>query len=121
MKFILYILLFALISCSYTGKRTEKQKIQTEVNQALYDKSEDISKCLKEHQIFKKFKTERLRIDVNMRINDEGKMEKFALENDKNYPTEFVDCLFNTLDQTKFPKLKKGEALELSQPFIFKS
>lgn len=121
MKFFLLITVFWLASCADLSGRSEKQRIQSELNHALHAKSKEISQCLKTHDLFKKLGSSRLRLDVHLKINAEGRMQKFSLENDKNYPTEFIDCLFNVLDATQFPKLNEGESIELSQPFIFKS
>lgn len=120
MKFFLLICIFGLLACADLSGRSEKQRIQSEINEALHAKSKEISQCLKTHDIFKKLGSNRLRLDVHLTISQEGRMEKFSLENDKNYPTQFVDCLFNVLDSTQFPKLNEGESIELSQPFIFK-
>ena len=77
------------------------------------------SRCAKENKIFDHFKNDRVRVELVIMLNHRGEIDRFQTD-DKKYPDAFVDCIYNILDKTVFPKLKHGEAVQFNQPFIFK-
>ena len=115
-------LLFAviLISCADLMKSDGKGKIQNEINQSLAKNARALSTCAHTHALFDQLQSEEIRIDVHLVINENGRMDKFTTENDMSYPSEFIDCIFNTLDKIDYPKSATGEVIELDQPLIFK-
>src|SRR5690606_10130087 len=107
---------FVLISCADLTQDREQKKVQNGINQALSKKTEKLSNCARHHNIFERLKSEEVQIEVHLVINENGRMDKFTIENDRSYPSEFIDCLFNTLDEVEFPKSHPGETIELDQP-----
>jgi hypothetical protein len=99
-------------------KGHKERSLQTEIVQKISDKQKSFSGCSKRHNIYDRLNTTRLRIVLNLRINEEGKIDRFA-SNTPNLPEDFMDCLFKIVDGIKFPPLAKNEAVDLEQPLIF--
>ncbi|MCO4755112.1 MAG: hypothetical protein KC478_11565 [Bacteriovoracaceae bacterium] len=110
--------LLFLVSCSTFHKRDKERDLQSQMLRALNDKSVDFATCAKKHGLFEKLGSDRIRVELILDINSKGQVEKFQIDN-QSYSNEFVDCMFSVADLIAFPKLKKGEMVNLTQPFIF--
>lgn len=108
-----------LSSCSSLEKRDKERKLQTQILSKVTQKSPQFSKCAKDNDIFKHFKSDRVRVELIITLNHLGQIESFQTD-EKIYPDKFMDCIFNTLDNASFPKLEDGEAVQFTQPFIFR-
>ena len=118
MKLLMLPLLIFATSCSILSSRNQERTIQTKVIEKLTAKSEHFESCAINSDLFKKQKTDRIRITLDLIIGQNGELEKFSTS-EAYYPEKFTDCLFNIVDQIKFPKLNEGTTLSLTQPFIF--
>jgi hypothetical protein len=107
-----------LSSCSNVQTRNKERELQTQIIHALNQKVADFGVCAKKHELYNLFNSQRIRIELQLRINHQGQMDSFQLDN-KPYPEKFVDCMFNVADLIIFPALDKGEVVELTQPIIF--
>ncbi len=114
----LIILIFISTSCSTIKERNKKRSLQSETIRSLTAKNVTFGKCAKAADIFGHFKKERIRVELQLTLNEKGQIDKFQLD-DKNYPNAFVDCLFQTVDLIIFPKLGANEVIQLNQPMIF--
>lgn len=121
MKNLSYIFIcLSLISCSTLNQRNKERKLQTEILNNIKEKEDNFSQCAKKEDIFKHFKSERVRVELIVTLNYQGQIETFKTDN-KRYPDSFMECIFNILDNTQFPKLNEGEAVQFTQPFIFRN
>lgn len=119
MKIIIHTLfLFCFFSCSSFKERDKKRDIQSNILRALNAKVTDFSKCAKVTDIFSILKQNRVRVELNLTLNNKGQVENFQLDN-KQYPDKFVECLFQTIDLIIFPALEPSEVIQLIQPMIF--
>lgn len=118
-KIIMSFVLITLVSgCSAIKERSKKRDLQSKIIRALNAKVERFSSCAKTHDIYKAFNLERVRVELQLKINSKGQVDMFQLDN-KAYSEQFIDCLFKTVDIIIFPSLNKGEVIELTQPMIF--
>lgn len=108
------------ISCADLSQNSDKKKIQNDINQAFEKSATNLSNCATTHKIFERLNSDEVRLDVKLVINENGRMDKFTLEDDKSYQSEFIDCIFSVLDKIQFPKSHTAETIELDQPFVFK-
>jgi hypothetical protein len=117
-KIITVLSLLILTSCSTIKERSNKRDLQSKTIRALNTKISDFSACAKKHDIYKKFNSNRIRVELQLKLNNKGQVEMFQLDN-KPYDEKFIDCIFKTVDIIIFPALRKDEAIELVQPMIF--
>ena len=110
--------LLFLVSCSTFQERNKERDLQSKMLRALNDKSAEFASCAKKHKLFTKLGNDRIRVELILDINSKGQVEKFQIDN-QSYSNEFVDCMFGVADLIAFPKLEKGEMVNLTQPFIF--
>lgn len=115
----LLILNFLLFGCANIQERDKSRQIQTEILTKITDNISKYSQCAQDNNIFEHFKSERVRVELNIMLNHFGQIERFQADR-KDYPEKFMDCIYNILDKTKFPKLEEGEAVQFTQPFIFR-
>lgn len=108
----------SVTSCSSFKERDKERTLQSKMIRALNEKTENFAGCAKNHNLFKALKQDRVRVEMDLSIGSAGKVEKFQIDN-KPYPNTFVDCMFETAESISFPKLNKGETVQLTQPFIF--
>lgn len=118
MKFNILAILLLLQSCTMLPKRDRARDLQTDIIAKLSEKTPQIGNCARGAKLKDIFKTNRFRIELYLTLNSKGQIDRFKLD-DKNYPNEFVECVFRVVDLIDFPKLKEGESIELTQPFIF--
>ena len=116
---LLFIILI-LSGCSNLEKRQKERALQTKILATIKDKTPSFSSCAKNHKIFKHFNAQRVRVELDVTLNNLGQIEAFQTDK-KRYPDDFLDCIFSILDNTKFPKLNNGEAVQFTQPFIFRN
>ena len=107
-----------MTSCSTIVERNKKRALQSDIIRSLNSQNKTFSRCAKATNIFDHFKKERVRVEIQLTLNAKGQIDKFQLD-DQNYPNDFVDCLFQTVDLIIFPKLESNEIIELNQPMIF--
>lgn len=118
-KIILNTIIFLVFtSCSTLQERTKKRELQSKIIRALNSKIADFSNCAAKNDIYTKFNAQRVRVELQLKLNSKGQVEMFQLDN-KSYDEKFVDCIFKTIDIIIFPALGKDEAIELTQPMIF--
>lgn len=115
---ILILSLIFVISCASIKERSKKRELQSQIIRALNSKISSFSSCALKHDIYGQFKQNRVRVELQLKLNNKGQVEMFQLDN-KPYNEKFIDCLFKTVDIIIFPALDKGEAIELTQPIIF--
>lgn len=115
MRFFAFAL---LLSCSSFEHRNQERTLQSQMIRALNEKTPDFANCARKHELFSALKQERVRVEVQLNIGSNGKVERFQIDS-KPYPNQFVDCMFQVAESVDFPKLDKGETVELVQPFIF--
>ena len=115
---ILCISLVSIIGCSAIKERSKKRDLQSQIIRALNKKTPLLAKCAKKHDIYKQFGLDRVRVELQLKINYKGQIDTFQLDK-KPYTEKFVDCMFSIVDIIVFPALKKDEAVELIQPIIF--
>lgn len=108
-----------LTSCSSIEGRNEERQLQSEVIRTLNEQTPHFAKCAKNNGLFDQLSRSRIRIELKLQINDRGQVDSFQTDS-QDYPKPFVDCMFDIVDRTEFPKLDLGETLELVQPFVFK-
>lgn len=114
------ILLVLVTACSSLEERQRSRSLQTEVIRTINSQGPAYAQCAKDHNLFKDSQADRIRLDVDVKINDEGQIEEFKTDTNQ-YPNEFLNCIYSVLDKSEFPKLKKGEVIHFKQPFIFKA
>lgn len=112
------VILIITLGCSSIKERSKKRDLQSKIIRSLNSKIQNFSNCAKKHNIYDAFKQDRVRVELQLKINNKGQVDMFQLDN-KAYSEQFVDCLFKTVDIIIFPALDKGEAIELTQPMIF--
>tara|TARA_Y100000385_G_scaffold287149_1_gene350713 strand:+ start:1749 stop:2120 length:372 start_codon:yes stop_codon:yes gene_type:complete len=118
-KIILSLLIFNVtLGCSSIKERSKKRDLQSKIIRALNAKVDRFAGCAQKHDIYKALKMERVRVELQLKINSKGQVDMFQLDN-KPYSEAFIDCLFKTVDIIIFPALKKDEVIELTQPMIF--
>lgn len=121
MKSILFgLLAIQFTSCAFIYSGNNERKTQTKLVQKINAKAKDFAKCAKESDIFKKLEMSRVPVTLYLEIEKSGSLSKFQLDN-KNYPSEFIDCVFNTVELIQFPKLESHDLIKLEQPFVFSS
>ncbi len=108
----------SLGGCGLFKKRDQERAFQSKMIQALNSKTSDFANCAKRNRLFDAFKKERVRVEMKLDIGDDGKVERFQIDN-KPYPSKFADCMFTVAESISFPAPNKGEVVELTQPFIF--
>lgn len=116
MKYLLSFILIA--SCSFFPQRKRERELQTKIISEINQQSFKLAECVKNSQLFNKFKQDRIRIVLFLSIDSRGQIEKFKLD-DQKYPEAFSECAFKIIDSITFPKLGHHELIELEQPFIF--
>ena len=117
MKYIISIILLAnLSSCAFIYSGNKQRKEQTEIIRLIKEKNRDFAQCAKKTDIFKQLDQKRVPVEVNK----DAVLEKFKLD-DKKYPGEFTDCLFDVVELIQFPKSTEFELIKVEQPFIFKA
>lgn len=112
------LILASTLACSSIKERSKKRELQSKIIRALNSKIGSFAECAKKHDIYNDFKLDRVRVELQVKINSKGQVDMFQLDN-KPYSEEFIDCLFKTVDIIIFPALDKDEAIELVQPMIF--
>lgn len=118
-KIIMSLLILATtFGCASIKERSKKRDLQSKIIRALNAKVDRFAGCAKKHDIYKAFNRERVRVEIQLKINSKGQVDMFQLDN-KAYSEAFVDCLFKTVDIIIFPALNKDEVIELTQPMIF--
>lgn len=113
-----FLALALLVSCSSFELRNEERTLQSKMIRALNEKTPQFAQCAKNHNLFSSLKKERVRVELLLNIGSKGRVDRFQIDN-KPYPSDFVDCMFKTSEEIEFPKLKSGETVQLTQPFIF--
>ena len=96
----------------------EYRDLQSQIYNSISSKNEDFGKCAERSQLYKKLKQDRIRVVLSLDINYNGELEKFQLD-DKDYPSDFSDCVFGVLELVNFPKNSQKRIIEVEQPFIF--
>ena len=86
--------------------------------QKLSDRQNEFSGCSKATNLYEKLGQNRIRVQLFLRINDQGKVDKFTSKTPR-LPEAFLDCLFKIVDSIDFPKLDTNEAVDIEQPLIF--
>lgn len=119
MKYLLAtITFFSLSACSFIEKRSETRDIQTKIVGKLNENAPKLSDCAKKHNLFGSFDQKRVRVVLDITLNENGQIQKFKLD-EKLYPDNFANCIFKVVDLIIFPKPEEGKIIELEQPFIF--
>ena len=119
MKITSLILMTFIASCSSIKERNKTRELQTKILHIINSKTMAFSRCANENKIFDHFDSDRVRVELIIMLNHQGEIERFQTD-DKKYPENFIDCIYSTIDKITFPKLKHGEAVQFTQPFIFK-
>jgi hypothetical protein len=117
-KIITLLSLIALQSCSIIKNNSQERKIQSKIVNTLNSQSPKLSACAKKANVFKVFNQNRIRVVLYLTIDAKGSLRKFKLD-DKIYPDEFANCVFQVVDLSIFPKSEKSQHIEIEQPFIF--
>lgn len=112
------VILFVLTSCANIFSGNKERKLQTEVISKINEKIPDFSKCAKATDVFSALNKKRIRVVLHLDIKPTGLVEKFKLDN-TNYPENFTNCFFNTVELIQFPKFDSHELLKIEQPFVF--
>lgn len=119
MKISLLLLVMFVSSCSTFKERNKTRKLQTQILQKITTRTTSFSECAKKTNVFDNLNLDRVRVELNVTLNNRGEIQKFQTDSQK-YPDKFVDCLYGILDKISFPKLEKNEVVKFTQPFIFK-
>jgi hypothetical protein len=119
MKYLLAISLVFLSSCSVVKERNKTRELQSEILREIKANNMAFSRCAKDTKIFDHFEQDRVRVELKIMLNHKGEIERFQTD-EKKYPEAFLDCVYKILDKTKFPKLAQGEAVQFTQPFLFR-
>lgn len=118
-KIIMSLVIITMaLGCSSIKERSKKRDLQSKIIRALTAQVDHFAGCAKKHDIYTFFNRDRVRVELQLKINDKGQVDMFHLDN-KGYSEAFVDCLFKTIDIIIFPALDKDEVIELTQPMIF--
>lgn len=117
-KFIYIFFIISLIACANLEQRNRERAIQSRILDKISEQNHAYASCAKKHKIFDQLKKDRIRIDMSLTLNHEGKINKFEILN-QSLPETFIDCMFKVTDLIIFPSLEDDEVIELSQPFIF--
>lgn len=118
-KNILLIFIALLVGCSSFKERNKTRELQSKILHIINSKTMAFSRCAKENKVFEFFNSQRVRVELIIMLNHQGEVERFQTD-EKQYPEPFIDCIYNIVDKTTFPKLKHGEAVQFTQPFIFR-
>lgn len=119
MKYILITALLILTSCANLEDRGKKRDLQSKIIRLLSDQNKRYAACARDNNIFKVTGKERVKVDMQLTLNSDGKINKFEIINTK-FSDKFVDCMFNVTDLISFPTLDENEVIQLIQPFVFK-
>ena len=117
-KTLLIVPILLLNSCAFIYSGNKERKLQTEIIRLITAKNSDYAKCAKNFKIFKHFDEKRIRIVLYVDINIQGNIEKFKLD-DRSYPEEFTNCIFQNVELIKFPKNEEHQLVKIEQAFIF--
>lgn len=117
-KISLLLILLTLQSCSIIKSNSQERKIQSEIVNTLNSQSPKFSSCARKANVFKIFNQNRIRVVLYLTIDAKGTLRKFKLD-DKIYPDDFANCVFQVVDLSIFPKSEKDQHIEIEQPFIF--
>lgn len=119
MKNLTILLLLFITSCANLEERDKKRELQSKIIRLISEQNKRYAACARDNNIFKVTGKERVKVDMLLTLNADGKINKFEIANNM-FADKFVDCMFNVTDLIAFPKLSENEIIELSQPFIFK-
>tara|TARA_B100001971_G_scaffold215195_1_gene260176 strand:- start:1380 stop:1742 length:363 start_codon:yes stop_codon:yes gene_type:complete len=119
MRNLLIITLLFITSCANIEERDKKRDLQSKIIRLISEKNKRYAACARENNIFKVTGKNRVKVDMQLTLNSDGKINKFEIINNM-FADKFVDCMFNVTDLIAFPKLSENEVIELTQPFIFK-
>ena len=119
MKYLLITTLIFITSCANLEDRGKKRDLQSKIIRLLSEKNKRYASCARKNNIFKVTGKERVKVDMQLTLNSDGKINKFEIINNK-FSDKFVDCMFNVTDLIAFPKLDENEVIQLTQPFVFK-
>ena len=73
-------------------KGHDGRHLQTEIVQKLSDRQNEFSGCSKATNLYEKLGQNRIRVQLFLRINDQGKVDKFTSKTPR-LPEAFLDCL----------------------------
>lgn len=120
MNRLFFLLLIGIFftSCAFMRESGEHRSLQTEILNKITSKSSEFAVCAKNGKIYQKLGRSRVRVVLHINIDSHGVLEKFQLD-DKEYPSEFADCVFQTLELISFPSNKENKLVDIEQPFIF--
>ena len=114
----LLITMSSMMGCSAVKKIDPYRSYQTDIMIAINEQGSAFSQCATKHNIYETLKATRIPLTLHLTLSSKGEIEKFRLD-EKDYPAEFLDCFFATLELIKFPKNDKFKSIEIQQPFIF--
>jgi hypothetical protein len=116
--FMFFFSIFIIYGCAAINERSKKRDLQSQIIRSINKKTSHLAKCAKKHDIYQQFALDRVRVELQVKINSKGQIDTFQLDN-KPYSEKFVDCMFNIVDLIVFPALKENEVISLTQPIIF--
>jgi hypothetical protein len=117
-KILIFTLFLTTFGCSFFQKGHKERSLQTKIVQKLENRQKEFFGCSKATNLYEAMGQSRIRILLSLRINDQGKIDKFSSKT-PNLPESFLDCVFKIIDTIKFPELDENEAVEIEQPLIF--
>lgn len=115
---VLTLVSFVISSCAFMRESGEHRHLQTEILNKITSQNSNFASCAENSNIYKALGVDRVRVVLLLNISKNGELEKFQLD-DQEYPTEFADCIFQTLELISFPANKENKLVEIEQPFIF--
>ena len=117
-KYTAFLLILTFFSSCTLMMNKRERRLQTDIISKINAQAPNLAKCAKSARLFKALDKTRIRVVIDIAIDSNGQIERFKLD-EKKYPERYAECIFKVLDIISFPKVEKGEVIELKQPFIF--
>ena len=118
-KYVGYLAIIFLFSCDSIRERQKDRDLQTRVMHKINEQTPKFAKCAEQKKIYKTMDKTRIRMELMLSVNDQGKVQSMTTD-DRQYPPEFLDCIYDIVEKIQFPKLGANEEIQLVQPLIFK-
>lgn len=113
-----FLTVLLLSSCAQIFSGNKERKLQTEILARINEKAPSFGQCAKKSAVFDKLDKKRIRVVLFLNIKPNGSVEKFKLDGN-NYPEDFTNCFFQTVELIQFPKFDSHELIKIEQPFVF--